>query len=213
MKTTLYMLRHGFSVSNDLKYFTGNLDVPLTETGRRQAEKAAEYFKNIKIDRIYASDLCRAYETVLPVGEALSLPVIKDEGLREIFAGEWEGVYFDELNVKYAQSYSVWRNDIGSAACDGGETVKAFSERILKTVKAICDRHPGETILIATHATPIRVLQTVSQNLPIEKMAAVPWVKNASINVFGYEDGVFTLIDKDITDHLGDMKTALPTNV
>lgn len=213
MKTTLYMLRHGFSVSNEKKYFTGNLDVPLTETGRRQAEKAAEFFQKHPIDHIYASDLSRAYETALPVAKALSLPVIKDEGLREIFAGEWEGVYFDELNEKYASSYAVWRTDIGRAACDGGETVKEFSERILKAVKAICDRHEGETVLIATHATPIRVLQTVAQNLPIEKMAEVPWVKNASINLFSYENGKFSLIEKDITQHLGDMETSLPTNV
>lgn len=213
MKTTLYMLRHGFSVSNDLKYFTGNLDIPLTETGKKQAEKCVDYFKNIAIDRIYASDLVRAYETALPVSRALGIPVIPEKGLREIFAGEWEGVPFDVLNEKYKDSYSTWRNNIGISAPDGGETVQAFSERILETVTKICRRHPGETVLIATHATPIRVLCTKSSGLPISEMAKVPWVKNASINHFEYEDGVFTLLDKDITDHLGDMKTALPTNV
>lgn len=213
MKTTLYMVRHGFSVSNDLKYFTGNLDIPLTETGKMQAQKCAEYFRSVKIDRIYTSDLIRAYETARPIGNAAGLPVIPEKALREIYAGEWEGVPFDVLNEKYAESYNVWRSNIGCAVCDGGESVQAFSERIVACVTEICLRHPGEAVLIATHATPIRVMCTLASGLPVSEMARIPWVKNASVNVFEFEENRFSLISRDITEHLGDMKTALPTNV
>lgn len=213
MKTTLILVRHGYSVSNDQKYFTGGMDIPLTETGKLQAEKCAAYLKDIPADFIYSSDLSRAMDTAKPISEALNLPIIPDSALREISAGLWEGEYFTELEKRFPESYRTWKENIGLAVCDGGESVKAFSDRILKGVTAIAERHPGKTIVIATHATPIRVLCTVASGLPIEKMAEIPWVKNASINIFEYESGAFTIVRKDLTDHLGDLKTALPKNV
>lgn len=213
MKTTLILVRHGYSVSNDQKYFTGNLDIPLTETGRMQAEKCAEYLKDVKADFIYSSDLSRAMDTAAPISLRLSLPVIPDSGLREIFAGKWEGVPFAELEKRYPDTYRTWRENIGMAVCDGGESVADFSKRIKSAVTEIACRHPGKTVVIATHATPIRVLCTLAKGLPIERMAEIPWVSNASVSVFEYENGVFTIVREDITEHLGDMKTALPKNV
>lgn len=213
MKTTLILVRHGFSVSNDQKYFTGNLDIPLTDLGKMQAERCAEYLKDVRADCIYSSDLSRAMDTAKPISEKLNLPVCPDSSLREINAGEWEGVKFTDLEIKFPDSYRVWKENIGLAVCDGGESVKAFSERILKGVSAIAERHPGKTVVIATHATPIRVLCTVSVKLPVERMSEIPWVSNASISVFEYDSGAFSIVQKDMTDHLGGMKTALPENV
>ncbi len=213
MKTTLILVRHGYSVSNDLKYFTGGMDIPLTETGKLQAEKCAVYLKDTPADFIYSSDLSRAMDTAKPISEVLHLPIVPDSALREISAGLWEGEYFTELEKRFPESYRTWKENIGLAVCDGGESVRDFSKRIIKGVTAIAERHPEKTIIITTHATPIRVLCTVASGLPIEKMAEIPWVKNASINIFEYEDGAFQIVKKDLTDHLGDLKTALPKNV
>lgn len=213
MKTTLIFVRHGFSVSNDQKYFTGNLDIPLTELGRAQADKCAEYLKDYAVDFLYSSDLSRAMDTAKPISEAVHLPICPDPALREINAGDWEGVKFTDLDIRYPESYRLWRTDIGNAVCDGGESVQAFSRRILKGVSAIAERHAGKTVLIATHATPIRVISTVASGLPVHRMAEIPWVSNASISIFEYASGSFRTIRKDITEHLGSMRTELPKNV
>lgn len=213
MKTTLILVRHGYSVSNDLKYFTGSMDIALTDLGRMQAEKCAVCLKDVPADFVYSSNLIRAMDTAKPISDALKLPVHPDASLQEINAGDWEGIPFTELEVKFPDSYHIWKENIGLAVCDGGESVEAFSRRILKGVTEIAERHPGKTVIITTHATPIRVLCTVASGLPISRMAEIPWVKNASINIFTYEDGVFQIVQKDITDHLGDMKTGLPKNV
>ena len=97
MKTTVIMVRHGESESNKENIFTGQMNTELTELGLRQAELAAEALKNVHIDRIYASDLTRAYNTGLPIAKSHGLMIEKNENLREIFAGDWEGLGFDEI--------------------------------------------------------------------------------------------------------------------
>ena len=95
--TRLVIIRHGQSEANANYIFAGHSDFDLSELGKDQAKLAAEYlFKRIKPDAIYSSDLLRAYHTATPVGEIFNMPVIKEKGFREIFAGAWEGLSFAE---------------------------------------------------------------------------------------------------------------------
>ena len=213
MSTKIIMIRHGYSISNNLKFFTGQSDVELADLGREQARLCGEYFKDYAgVDAIYSSDLCRAYDTALEVGQALSLDVIKDKALREIYAGEWEMMPFIEIEKKYPDEYSVWKNDIGKAAPVGGERVADMAKRIENEVIKIAERHDGGCVVIATHATPIRVICTLADGLDIADMGRTPWVSNASISVFEF-DGNFRPLEKNITAHLGALKTDLPRGV
>lgn len=213
MKTRFIMIRHGFSVANDVRRFAGNFDVELTETGKKQAKLCAEALKNEKIDAIYSSDLKRAYDTAVPISEALGIEIIKCPELREISAGEWEGKLFDELCEEYPEEYSTWRNDIGNAKCTGGESVKQLSDRILSALCDIAKENDGKTVCITTHATPIRAVCTAAAGLPAEQMSKINWVGNASFNIFDCEDGKFTAVKLSDMSHLGDLKTGLPRNV
>ena len=211
--TKFIMIRHGFSVANNEKKFAGHSDFPLTDIGKAQAEKCAEALKNEHIDAIYSSDLSRAFETAIPVAKAHGLTVVPHKGLREIFAGEWEGRTFDELEVKFAESYGTWKSDIGHAHPDGGESVAELYDRILTTLGEISKANEGKTVCIATHATPIRAVCTAAKGLSADKMSEVSWTVNASISLFEYENGSFTAVYTSKTDHLGDLTTKLPTNV
>ncbi len=213
MRTKIIMIRHGYSISNNLRFFTGQSDIALTELGREQARLCGEYFKGKSgIESVYSSDLSRAYDTAAEVARALALDVVKDAGLREIYAGEWEMMPFVEIEAKYPEEYSVWKNDIGRAHPVGGESVCEMAERVAATVRRIAEAHDGGCVVIATHATPIRAISTLAQGLELSEMGRIPWVSNASISVFEY-DGEFRLIEKNITSHLGTLKTDLPRGV
>ena len=80
-------------------------------------------------------------------------------------------------------------------------------------VSRLAARHDGETICLASHATPIRAICARALGYPAEEMARVPWVSNASISIFEYENGVIRPIALDQTDHLGALRTKLPNNV
>ena len=213
MTTRLYFVRHGESEANRSTLFAGSLDMPLTEKGRAQAKVTAAFLQDIPFAAVYASDLMRAYDTGAVVAQLHGLDAIPVQQLREIFAGHWEGRTYCDLEREFADSYDVWKNTIGLAACPGGESVAQLQERVRACVEKIVLSHPGETVCIATHATPIRAVCTAAKGLSADKMSEVSWTANASISLFEYENGSFTAVYTSKTEHLDDLTTKLPTNV
>ncbi len=211
--TKLILVRHGESLGNYEDKFLGHTDLDLSPTGYKQAEFVREYFSKVHIDKIYSSDLLRAYNTIISTAQEKEIPVIKSENLREIYAGEWENMTFDDLCTKFDEEYRVWRENIGLAICTGGESVKDLQVRICKELKKICDENPDKTVCIATHATPIRVFAAKCLGYPLERIKDVKWAKNASINIFNYSDGNFEMLEYSFVDHLGNYVTQLPKNV
>ncbi len=210
MKTTLYMIRHGQSRANLEGRFLGQGDWDLTALGHEQAESAAAYLKPIPCDAIYASDLCRAFHTAEHTANALALPVIAERDLREIDAGDWEFMPFDEIEAVYPTAYKRWRENIDRAQCVNGESVMALQARIITALRRIAQAHAGQTVFIFTHATPIRVAAAHCLGKLVKD---VPWATNASATRFEYEDGVLTLAQYSYDAYIGELVTNLPTNV
>ena len=206
--TKLILVRHGQSQSNVVRRFNGQTDSPLTELGKEQAELTAKFIKdNFKIDKVYASDLQRAYYTGQKIAEYSNVPIDKSVGMREIFVGEWEDKDNDFLLKR--DDFKLWITDIVNTEPENGETVRGFSKRILDTINKIVNENPDKTIVVATHATPIRVLETFVRTGDIEKMQSRSWVSNASCSVFNYENGKWSIEQMDICDHLEGKVTRL----
>lgn len=211
--TTLLIIRHGQSVSNIRGIFTGNLDLALTDQGLLQAQITADYIlENFNVDAVYASDLCRAVDTGKAVADRLGLEVHTDPRLREIYAGQWEGRTFQELTEKWP-GYALWRKDIGNCVTNGGESVAQLSDRVLDAITQIGEENNGKTVVIATHATPIRTLQCHCEGKPLSQMKDVPWVTNASITTAIYENGELRLREVGHDAHLGSIVSRFPPNV
>lgn len=211
--TTLLIIRHGQSVSNIRGVFTGHLNLELTQQGQEQAICTARYIlDNYKVDAVYASDLCRAADTGRAVAKPLGLEVVTDPRLREIHAGSWEGRSFDDLTAN-CPGYGVWRTDIGACVTDGGESVAQLSERVLEAFYDIAKANDGKTVVIATHATPIRALQCYCEGGLLAQMKDVPWVTNASVTTVIYENGALRLQEVCHDAHLGAMVSSFPSNV
>ena len=214
MKTTLIFVRHGESQANGKGMFAGHLDIDLSARGQQQAELTALYVKeNYHVDAVYSSDLQRASHTALPIARACGKEIIKSPQLREIFAGQWQGLDFDVLQTQYADSYAVWLNDIGNAHPTNGESVKAMADRIWKAVREIAAQNPGKTVVIVTHATPIRTLLCRLKGLELDQMKHISWVSNSSLSVVHVKDGRWELAQVGADLHLSGLKTQFPANV
>jgi len=93
----IYLLRHGQTDWNLENRIQGHLDMPLNETGRKEAETCRTQLASVKIDQIIASDLLRAKETARIINEVLSLPISFDSRLRELNMGDLQGMVAKEI--------------------------------------------------------------------------------------------------------------------
>lgn len=212
--TTLLLVRHGQSEANLAQVFAGHFNAPLTERGHEQARLTADYLTaHYRIDAVHSSDLLRAYHTGKPTADALGLPVVKEEGMREIFEGEWSGRLFSDLRVEFEEDYGTWLRDIGHARCTGGESTEELLTRVKATLTRIAEAHDGETVLVTTHATPIRVMQTYVTTGSLDAMKDIPWVANASVTELFYDAGEWRFGKISDDSHLGALTTELPKNV
>ncbi len=213
MKTLVYIIRHGESTGNRDVRFLGHTDGVLTARGEHQARLAGDYLRKIGLrpDAVYASDLSRAYKTAaLATAGAWDTP-IPERGLREIYAGKWEGMYVPDIEKSYGEDLAVWRDAIGRSRPTGGESVAELSERVLGTLFEKAAAHPGGTVFIGTHATPLRVIETYSRGLPVFEAHRVPWASNASLSAYLVEGRAVRSLFYSFDGYLASLSTAVPS--
>ncbi len=213
MKTLVYIIRHGQSVGNRDRIFLGHTDMPLTELGRKQAHKAGAYLKKLGIsfDKVYASPLARAYETALLASGAEDIVPMDD--LREIFAGAWEGLSYDEIIARYGEDYGIWYTDLGRAQPTDGESVRALSERVVSAVLRIAAENGGKTVLLGTHATPVRMLEAYARGLVISEAHSVPWAPNASLSAYLCDGETVTPLFYGFDAYTGTLATTVAKDI
>ena len=201
----LLILRHGYSVTNKEKRFTGQRDVPLDAVGHKQAEAACRYLvENYKIDAIYSSDLCRAADTVAPLAERLSLPIRKDARLREFAMGDWEGKKFAEIDALYPETRARQKIDPWRMRYEGGESCDEVMARVSECILSIARENEGKTVLVASHGGAIRQLMRFVLGLSYEEHEKAPLITNASLSLIEYEDGALRLRFSGKTEHLAE---------
>lgn len=207
--TTVYFIRHGESVTNLDKRFTGQLDEPLTEKGRAQAALTGEFLKNVPFAAFYSSDLQRAYDTAVAIAGYHGLPVTGMEAFREINGGLWQGLSYDELPIKFPEDFSLWRTEIGMATCTGGESMLQVQQRAVAALNDLVAKHPDDTICITAHGGVLRVLIAYITGVPMTELHKTPtWVTNASVSIAEFDGpGVCRLVERDMHAHLDSIGT------
>lgn len=148
----LILLRHGRTVANADARVQGNFDSPLDEVGRAQARAAGESIRSRwSVDRVITSDLQRTRDTATEAGFG-HLPTEVDECWREIDFGTYDNRSTREV---IGELGARWSADIGFVP-EGGESMAAMHERITGAAAPLVEQARTETILVVTHATPIK---------------------------------------------------------
>jgi len=204
MQTKFYLIRHGQSIGNAWRRYLGHTDLGLTDLGRIQAEETANALSGVKIDAIYSSDLKRAHETALPHAKLRGLNIYDSENLREIFIGDWEGAAVDDLKTLHYREFVVeWLGKFGTFAFPGGESVAHAMDRFYNEVKRIADKHPGETVLITSHAAIIRAFWCKISGIELEKMGEESvFPSNASYSTVIYDGKSFIPERFSVDEHI-----------
>jgi len=149
---TIHLVRHGESESNRARRFTGHLDSPLSELGRRQAEAAAAALDGCGAARLYVSDLARARQTAEPVARRLELVPMVEPELRERHFGRWENHTMEEIARDWPRDYAIIQRIDFDFRPEGGQSIADLYARTTAWFDATLDGLDGaETVVVVAH--------------------------------------------------------------
>jgi probable phosphoglycerate mutase len=156
--TRLLLLRHGQTQLSAQQRYSGRGNPVLNEVGWRQAGLAARYIaQRGGIAAVIASPLQRAYDTATTAARALGMDVTIDDDMIETDFGAWEGLTFAEAAERDPELHKRWLRDT-SVAPPGGESFDDVLLRVLRARGRIIAGYEGETVLVVSHVTPIKLL-------------------------------------------------------
>jgi broad specificity phosphatase PhoE len=152
----LFLIRHAETDcgSNGRALLCGSHDADLSEQGRRQvALLRARLAAEGAFAALYSSPLRRAVATAQAAPPPLLSSLRPVRSLAEIHCGEVEGQSFEDIR-KCLPEY--WLRNEAQAddlfAWPGGETYRLFRRRVLRALRAIAEKHAGQSVLVFTHA-------------------------------------------------------------
>ena len=196
-------MRHGESTWNREHRIQGQLDPPLSEQGRAQAELLARRLASSKPEAIYASDLKRALETAEPIAAATGVAVQRMPELREIFLGEWEGLHTAELAERFPDAWAGWTAEPNWDLVPGGEGAAAFEKRVGAVLDGVLDRHPHGEAIVVTHGGVVQLALHRIVGKPSRGLFPFR-ISNASITLIEKRDGRLIIAGVNDVGHLAD---------
>jgi broad specificity phosphatase PhoE len=196
-------VRHGESTWNREHRIQGQLDPPLSEHGRAQAELLARRLASFRPDAIYASDLKRALETAAPVAAATGLEVQPLVELREIFLGEWEGLKSAEVADRFPEAWAGWTSEPDWDLVPGGERAADFEKRVGAALDGVMDRHRDGCAVVVTHGGVVQLALHRIVGKPSRGLFPFR-ISNASITLIEKREGRLIIAGVNDVSHLGD---------
>lgn len=190
--------------NRDLR-FQGWVAVPLNEHGIRQAQRLANFIRNIGVSALYTSDLRRAVETANVLAGKLGFSAVLDERLRERNIGTWQGLTQQEMESWYPAEYQQFRADPDGYRVPLGESRKEVRERMLVAFSDIIAQDKGETVAVISHSTAINAL--LAEIIHAVVFGSVD-VSNTSVTTIKRDEtGNWQLVAADDVTHLEGMPT------
>lgn len=198
----LYILRHGETDWNKAMRMQGQVDIPLNEYGIQLAEKTRDGLKDINFDYVFTSPLNRAVTTAKIVTGLGEEKLIKDDRIKEISFGEYEGKYPDERPPEFMDFFKAPDKYVPAAKAESYEMLCArtrdFIESVIlpladeegrlqqteavnghNTTAANCDIN----VLISGHGAMNKSLLLYFKKLEIKDIWSGPFQKNCSVSL------------------------------
>jgi probable phosphoglycerate mutase len=156
--TRIYMVRHGATQLSAEDRFAGAVDVELSEEGKFQAARLAERLMDDSIEAVYCSPMTRTVQTATILAMPRNLPIVQQEGLREIHHGHWEGMRRADVEAQFPEEYAAWEEDPFTFAPRGGEAGVNVIARALPILREIVLQHRAQNILVVSHKATLRLV-------------------------------------------------------
>lgn len=155
----ILLARHGETPWNAEGRYQGQIDIPLSEAGERQAHLLGQRLSGVTIERAVASPLQRARRTAeLALGERAGMLSL-EPGLSEIAHGTWEGKLAGEIAEQYPEQFQAWRDAPQTVQMPEGESLDQVFARVWPAFVAATEGLGQEqTLLVVAHDAVNRLI-------------------------------------------------------
>ncbi|MDD5288640.1 MAG: histidine phosphatase family protein [Dehalococcoidales bacterium] len=198
--TEIILARHGQTAWNIGEVFRGQTDIPLDETGLRQAELLAKYLSDRKVEAIYSSPLQRALKTARAIARYQQLEVKVSEKLNDLSFGEWEGMPHEEVKEKYKELYEAWIAKPNLVKLPGGESLDDLTRRAFAFVNEVINQYQGTVVLVA-HRVVNQALILAMLGLDNSHFWNIR-LDTAATTIFTYQHCRYILVEHNNTSYL-----------
>ncbi len=205
--TELILVRHGETEWNVAEVFRGQVDIDLSETGRKQAGLLAAYLSISSIEAIYSSPLKRALQTAEIIAAPHKLQVSVEPDLIDLNFGKWQGLSHEEVKEKYVDLYATWLTHPEQVRMPGGETLDDVSKRVIRFRNKVIANHRG-TIVIVGHRVVNKVMLCALLGLDNSHFWKIRQ-DNCGISILTYQNEQFILTRHNDTSFLKPVAGAL----
>ena len=195
----IYIVRHGETVWNANKLLQGSADIELNENGRALAGVTGEQLETVHFDRIYSSPLIRAYETACLIRGHRNIPIIRDERLKELSFGVYEGENFSELLKDETDPFHHFfkRPDLYRAP-EKGETLEHVCMRAAEFMKEVIEPqyNDWERVMIVAHGAMNKAIMCHVKQHGIDQFWSGGLQRNCNVIIVNLDDMGYQVIDE-----------------
>lgn len=206
----VYLVRHGETILNSLHLVQGWSDAPLTDAGRTTATTVGANLRKAigQFDLAYSADMVRHYETatLLLKGMGSKLSVARDEGLRELNFGGYEGAKQSAMAAPvfgYLAQHGISTPTIGQMTeaikatnpvpalpAEDCTDVAARMQASLDTIAAGAAKHRDGKVLVVSSGLSI---SCVLAELGAEDRLPAAGIANGAVSLLEYKAGAWTV--------------------
>lgn len=188
-RTRLHLIRHGEVEGAEEKRYNGQSDVALTPKGLAQIGFLQMRIQKLPISAVYCSDLSRCVDGAMLLASCYDLQPIINSELREIDAGDWQGMTWDEILKKHPKLWKQRLKDIVNTPFPNGENLLNVAERIRPIVGDLAERHQGEEIIVVAHGGVNRIILLDAIGAPLESLFSIEQDFGCLNSIDYYADG------------------------
>jgi probable phosphomutase (TIGR03848 family) len=200
--TRLVLVRHAVTAHTG-PLLSGRMPgVDLSEKGVGQAEATAQRLAKLPVAAVYASPIERTTQTAQQIAAQHALEVQPLPGVIEADYGDWTGGKIAELAK--TDEWKVVQAAPSRARFPNGESITEMQARTVAALDEIVARHPNETVVVVSHADPIKSAIAHYSGMHLDLFQRVH-VSPASVTVFDFHTFGVMLVKCNDTGGLDDL--------
>jgi probable phosphoglycerate mutase len=205
--TRLVLARHAVTAQTGPLLSGRAPGIDLSDKGREQADALGKRLSELPVAVVYASPIERTTQTAQAIAAHHGLEVQPLDGVLEADYGEWTGQKIADLAK--TDLWKVVQRTPSRASFPGGEALAAMQTRMIATLDGVVAAHPGELVVVVSHADPIKAVIAQYTGVHLDLFQRIT-VSPASVTAFEFSAHGVSMVKCNDTGTLDELRPPAP---